>query len=269
MNGSPEAKAAEIKISFAGAEAAAALDALGLDRSDGRRRSIHFWDRPQPAAAADTAVTLPLLDRGVILRLRRDDTGRGSRPDADMTVKLRPCPALPAPWRKDREGDDWEFTVEEDRPGPAFTPVLAAALQAERDAGAAHDAERSGSLDGMLTDRHRELLGAVGLTGEGLGGLTALGPVHAVKWKQDWDGLPRAVAIEEWTVATTTTTATTATTGHGLRFLEVSVRADLSDAAEAGRLLADALRELGITPPQTGETKTRAVMTALARDLAP
>jgi hypothetical protein len=263
VNGSPEAKAAEIKISFADAEAAAALDALALHRSDGRRRSVHFWDRPQRAATPGTAVTLPLLDRGVILRLRRDDTERGSRPEADMTVKLRPCPALPAPWRKDREGDDWDFTVEEDRTGPVFTPVLAAALQAERNAGAAQAAERSGSLDGVLTDRHRELLGAVGLTGDGLGGLTALGPVNAVKWKQEWDGLPRAVAIEEWTIATA------ATTGHGPRFLEVSVHADLSDAAEAGRLLVDALRGLGIAPPQTGETKTRAVMTALARDLAP
>ncbi|MFD0267213.1 hypothetical protein ACFVGY_11530 [Streptomyces sp. NPDC127106] len=256
MTESPEAKTAEIKISFAGTEATAALGTLGLERSDGRRRSIHFWDRPQGAAAGG-AVTLPLLDRGVILRLRRDKGERGSRPEADMTVKLRPCPALPAPWRKDREGDDWEFTVEEDRTGPAFTPVLAAALQAERDAGDAHDAERSGSLDGMLVDRHRELLGAVGLTGEGLGGLTALGPVNAVRWKQEWDGLPRAVAIEEWT------------TGHDLRFLEVSVRAEVPDAAETGRLLLDTLRERGVPPPQTGETKTRAVMTALARDLAP
>ncbi|MEU2395976.1 hypothetical protein [Streptomyces sp. NPDC007369] len=259
MNASPEAEAAEIKISFAGAEAAAALGALGLDRSDGRRRSIHFWDRPQRAAAVG-AVTLPLLDRGVILRLRRDrgDADRGSRPEADMTVKLRPCPALPAPWRKDREGEDWEFTVEEDRTGPDFTPVLAAALRAERDAEAARDAERSGSLDGMLMDRHRELLAAVGLTGEGLGGLRALGPVNAVKWKQDLEGLPRAVAIEEWT-----------TTGQDLRFLEVSVRADVPDAAEAGRLLVDALRDRGIAPPRTGGTKTRAVMTALARDLVP
>ncbi|MFD7630385.1 hypothetical protein ACFV7Q_30920 [Streptomyces sp. NPDC059851] len=264
MTGPPEAKAAEIKISFAGEEVAAALDALGLDRSDGRRRSIHFWDRPQ-LVADGAAVKLPLLDdHGAILRLRRDDTDRGSRPEADMTVKLRPCPALPPPWHEDREGDDWEFTVEEDRSGPAFTPVLAAALQAERDVAAARDAERSGTLDGVLIDRHRELLGAVGLRGDGLGGLTALGPVHALKWKQDWDGLPRAVAIEEWTTGTGTGTGT----GHGLRFLEVSVRTDLSDAAEAGRLLGDALRERGITPPQTGGTKTRAVMTALARNLA-
>ncbi|MFJ8713187.1 hypothetical protein ACIRD9_08320 [Streptomyces violaceus] len=252
MTESPTATAAEIKISFAGTEAEAASDALAVDRGEGRRRAIHFWDRPQKSTR--TGVSLPLLDRGVILRLRRDHEERGSQREADMTVKLRPCPALPSPWQNDREGEHWEFTIEEDRTGPAFTPVVSASLQAERKFESVLEVER-GSLDHALMKPQLELLETVGLTEDHLEDLTALGPVHAVKWKQDWDAMPRPVAIEEWT------------TDNNLRFLEVSVRTSIAGAAEVERLLEQALRERDITLPQSGETKTRAVITALARDL--
>ncbi|MCX5380818.1 hypothetical protein [Streptomyces sp. NBC_00091] len=252
MTDFPTAEAAEIKVSFVGAEAEEAFDALELDRDDGRRRAIHFWDRPRRSAGAE--ITLPLLEQNVILRLRRDREGSGSKREADLTVKLRPCPRLPSPWLREREGEQWEFTVEEDRPGPAFKPVLAASLQAEREFEAALDAER-GSFGRLLAEPQRELLDAVGLTDGRLEDLTALGPVHAVRWKQEWDELPRTVTIEEWT------------TDDELRFLEVSVRADLEDAPEVQELLTRALRERDLTPPLTGETKTRAVMTALARTL--
>ncbi|MFF4006177.1 hypothetical protein [Streptomyces sp. NPDC001717] len=254
MRQSPTATAAEIKISFAGGEAEAAFDALELDRDEGRARVIHFWDRPKKAAGA--GVSLPLLDRGLILRLRRDEEGPDSKRKADLTVKLRPCPPLPGEWQEEREEEDWEFRAEEDRAGPAFTPVLSASLEADRKFAAALEAE-AGGLDGTLIDPQLELLEAAGTAVDDLDGLTALGPVHAVKWKQDWDGLPGSVAIEEWT------------TGNGLRFLEVSVRADLGEAAGAQDRLGEALEERGLTLPQTGETKTRTVLTALARDLKP
>ncbi|MFB6616083.1 hypothetical protein ACIGFK_06310 [Streptomyces sp. NPDC085524] len=254
MRQSPTATAAEIKISFAGGEAHAAFDALELDREEGRARVIHFWDRPKKAAGA--GVSLPLLDRGLILRLRRDEEGPDSKRNADLTVKLRPCPPLPADWQEEREEEDWEFRAEEDRAGPSFTPVLSASLEAEADFGEALEAE-AGGLDGTLIDPQLELLEAAGTAVDDLDGLTALGPVRAVKWKQDWDGLPGSVAIEEWT------------TGNGLRFLEVSLRADLGEAAGAQDRLGEALAERGLALPQTGETKTRAVLTALARDLPP
>ncbi|PWK64026.1 hypothetical protein BCL76_117103 [Streptomyces sp. CG 926] len=237
----PTATAAEIKISFAGVEAKAAFDALDLDRDEGHRRAIHFWDGPR--RAADGTVTLPLLERGVILRLRRDDEGHAAERDTDLTVKLRPCPVLPVPWRQAREGADWEFRIEEDRTGPAFTPVLSASLEAE-----------GGPPELRLVEQQRDLLDAAGLTEADLADLTALGPVRAVKWKQDWDELPGSVAIEEWR------------TDDGLRFLEVSVRSDIADAAEIQARLEQALRERDITPPPFGETKTLAVMTALAQN---
>ncbi|MFJ3876317.1 hypothetical protein ACIPW5_02515 [Streptomyces sp. NPDC090077] len=252
MEQTPTAEAAEIKVSFAGTEAAAAFDALGLDRDDGRRRSVHFWDRPTRTAGQEIA--LPLLERGVILRLRRDREGRGSKDEADMTVKLRPCPALPPPWLEEREGEEWEYRIEQDRAAPAFAPVVAASLQAEVGFAASLD-PGAGSPGRLLVEEQLELLGAAGPAAGGLDGLTALGPVHAVKWKQEWEELPRAVAVEEWT------------TEGGLRFVEVSARADLEDAADVQHLLDGALRARGLTPPPTGDTKTRTVMTALARAL--
>ncbi|WP_314245816.1 hypothetical protein [Streptomyces sp. DSM 40907] len=237
----PTATAAEIKISFAGADAKAAFDALELDRDEGSRRAIHFWDRPQ--WAADGTVTLPLLVQGVILRRRRDDEGPAPERETDLTVKLRPCPALPEPWRQDREGEGWDFKIEEDRTGPEFTPVLSASLEVE-----------GGPPELLLIEQQRELLRVAEVAEADLADLTALGPVHAVKWKEEWDELPGKVAIEEWR------------TDNGLRFLEVSVRSDVADAAEVQTQLEQALRDRGITPPPFGERKTEAVMTALARD---
>ncbi|WP_432143452.1 hypothetical protein [Streptomyces sp. bgisy084] len=257
MTQTPTATAAEIKISFSGDEVQKAARALGLKAGEGRSRTIHFWDSPEKGG---DGISLPFLDRGVIIRLRMDNEDHGSKRDTDMTVKLRPCPPLPHDWQKNRknEDEDWEFTIEEDRTGPAFTPVLSASLQADRKATEklieSALSPGHGALDHLLTKPHRDLLeDAVGLQKGDLTDLRALGPVHAVKWKQEWDMLPHPVAIEEWTT-------------RDLRFLEVSVRMSTDEAAEAEKLLERALRKRDIEPPRSGETKTRAVMTALARN---
>ncbi|TJZ54265.1 hypothetical protein FCH28_13935 [Streptomyces piniterrae] len=254
----PLAAAAEIKISFSGDEARKAARALELKSNEGRSRTIHFWDSPEKGSEG---VSLPFLGRGVIIRLRLDDEDRGAKRKGDMTVKLRPCPSLPSDWQKDLKDEDegWEFTIEEDRTGPAFTPVLSASLQADRKV-EAEIAEsvlgpEGGVLDHLLIKPHRDLLkSAVGVKKGDLADLRALGPVHAVKWKQEWDGLPRPVAIEEWITG-------------ALRFLEVSVRTSTAEAAEAEELLVRTLRERDVEPPRFGETKTKAVLTALARTL--
>ncbi|MFE7245947.1 hypothetical protein [Streptomyces sp. NPDC057580] len=259
MTQTPTATATEIKISFSANEARKAACALELQGGEGHSRTIHFWDSPRKGS---DGIALPFLDRGVILRLRLDDEDHGSKRESDMTVKLRPCPPLPPDWQKNLkdEDEDWEFRIEEDRTGPAFTPVLAASLQADRKVEAeviesALGSER-GALDHLLSKPHRDLLeDAVGLKKGDLTDLRALGPVYAVKWTQNWETLPRPVVIEEWTT-------------KALRFLEVSVRTSTADAAEAAKLLEQALRKRNVEPPRSGETKTRAVMSALARDLA-
>lgn len=71
----PTATAAEIKISFVGAEAGTAFDALELDREEGRSRAVHFWDRPVESAGG--AIALPLLDRGSSCACAGTRPGRG------------------------------------------------------------------------------------------------------------------------------------------------------------------------------------------------
>ncbi|MEV7392524.1 hypothetical protein [Streptomyces sp. NPDC091215] len=252
------AMAAEIKISFSGAEARRAIAALGLQGGEGRRRTIYFCDSPRKGG---DGISLPFLKLGVIFRLRVDSEDHGVRREMDMTVKLRPCPPLPPEWQKDLRDEDegWEFKIEEDRTGPAFRPLLSASLQADRKADeelveSALRPER-GALDELLTKPHRHLLRDAVALGKGdLKGLRALGPVRAVRWKQDWDTLPHSVAIEEWTV-------------KDLHFVEVSVRADIADAIRTEELLAQTLRSRGVDLPRTGEMKTQLVLTALARDL--
>ncbi|MGW1781859.1 hypothetical protein ACWCQQ_22330 [Streptomyces sp. NPDC002143] len=253
------ATAAEIKISFSGDEARDATAALELQSDKGRSRTIYFWDSPRKGSEG---ISLPFLDRGVIFRLRLDDRDHGSKLETEVTVKLRPCPPLPPAWQKNLEGEDedWKFTIEEDRTGPAFTPVLAASLQAEREVEAqlVESVLRSerGALDQLLIKPHRHLLkDVVGLEGDDLKDLRALGPVRAVKWKPGWEALPGPVVIEEWTT-------------KNLRFLEVSVRTSMADATKTQKLLEQALRKRNVEPPPVGESKTQAVMTALAHDLA-
>ncbi|MFG2494314.1 hypothetical protein ACGFSD_25165 [Streptomyces caniferus] len=257
MTETPTATAAEIKIGFSGDEARKAACALELQGGEGRSRTVHFWDGPRKG---DDGIALPFLDRGVIFRLRVEDGDHGSKRETSMTVKLRPCPRLPPDWRKNRKDEDgaWDFTIEEDRTGPAFTPVVSASLQADRkvEAKLVESAlgPGPGGLVPLLAKPHRHLLeDAAGLKQGDLTELRALGPVYTVKWKQDWGTLP--VVIEEWIT-------------KDLRFLEVSVRTSTADAAEAEKLLEQALRERNVAPQRRGETKTRAVLTVLARDLA-
>lgn len=117
------ATAAEIKVGFSGDAARKAACALELQGGEGRSRTLYFWDSP---GKGGDGISLPFLDRGVIFRLRLEDGDHGSKRETDMTVKLRPCPRLPPGWRKNRKDEDgaWDFTIEEDRTGPAFTPVV-------------------------------------------------------------------------------------------------------------------------------------------------
>ncbi|WP_431676895.1 hypothetical protein [Kitasatospora sp. KL5] len=250
----PAAETAEIKISFAGTEAAAAAGALVLDPDRGRRRRLHFWERLDGRPASGPAATppaLPLLERGVVLRLRRDTSANGGAAEADLTVKLRPCPALPRRWQTADRGKHWEYAVEEDLTGPAYQAVTAASLRIELSPAEARRAEHS-PVRRTLTGRQHQLLEHAGVTGDDLRGLTALGPVDTVKWELRWSEVAEPVAVEEWTTRT------------NLRFLELSVRTGADAAADVQAQLARALLARNVPLPQFGQTKTRAVLIALA-----
>jgi hypothetical protein len=230
--------AVEIKVNFTGARADAALTVLGL-RGDGERRQIYFCED------LTGHTTLPLLDDGVILRVRRTPDGD------DVTVKLRPCDRarLVPPWTEMRKEGKHSFRLEEDWSGTR--QVLAASLVAARD---------SGRLDGALagragprplfSSRHRRFLTDCAAVHVRYDRLSVLGPVQARKWDTvGWSGFD--VAAERWVIA-------------DLDFLELSLRVPPEAAAATQEDFATALRGAGLDSDPAQETKTRLVLQRLA-----
>ncbi len=231
----------EIKVTVSDAQVDRALRLLDL--GDQSRLAIWFYDD------LTTGVRLPLLQAGLILRVRLKDSGRGG----DATVKLRPCRAsqLAGQWF-DREGDDeLELRAEEDWAGTRR--VLAASAQADVSAAtAAQVRAASPPPAGLLTADQAAYLAECASLRVDLRGLTALGPIAATRWKSvrgpGLDGLE--LRAERWTV-------------RGLDFLELSVKCDLDEAPQRQRDVESALAAAGLEQSPDQETKTRRVLEAL------
>jgi hypothetical protein len=231
----------EIKVTVADAQVDHALGVLDLE--DESRQAVWFFDD------ATTGVHLPLLEAGLVLRVRVKDSGRG-----DVTVKLRPCRAsqLAGEWFDRETGDDLELRAEEDWAGARR--VLAVSAQADVGASVAGRV-RAGApppADLLSTDQASYAAACAPLRVD-LRGLTALGPIAATRWKKaggpGLDGMD--LRAERWTV-------------RGLDFLELSVRAGLDDAERRQRDLEDALGALGIAQSPDQETKNRRVLEVLS-----
>ena len=76
--------AVEVKLNIAPEHVAAALERLGIDR-EGSRREIYFAEDPQ-----SDGNRLPLLDGGVVLRVRRAPDGK-----IDWTGEASALQAIP------------------------------------------------------------------------------------------------------------------------------------------------------------------------------
>jgi hypothetical protein len=231
----------ELKVTLSGG-VDEALARLGLDQPGEVRRIGFLEDLRHPAHP------LPLLEAGIILRVREGD-------DDDSTVKFRPT--VPSQVR-DADQDDDDIAIEEDWAGPRRT--LAASCRARFDAGRIA-AARAGDepLRRLFTDEQRRYLayGAHDVAVD-LDELTLLAPIDARRWKGVAVGDPDHPAVaERWTVG-------------DLDFLELSLRIETTgtgrDAEQAGRALTDALIERGLAVPSGAqETKTRTVLEFLAR----
>src|SRR5262245_17998121 len=109
----------EIKINLAEDELGRAIDTLNL--GDGEPMKLWFYEDLTPG------VRLPLLEAGLIIRIRTKNGGR----DGDSTIKLRPCrySQLSRGWLETESTSDLEFRIEEDR--SATRRVVAASLQTD------------------------------------------------------------------------------------------------------------------------------------------
>jgi hypothetical protein len=233
----------EIKATVGAEQVQVARHALALSGGDGRRRRIYFCE---DVAGAHGPAALPLLDNGIILRLRQN---KGSKDDS--TVKLRPFDQarLTPRWRHARTRDGWEFKVEGDWVGDRH--VVAASLVADQDqvqeVGRGQAPPRrafSAEQEQFLSDCARVRVD--------LDGLRVLGPVDAVRWKDVRLGGFEAVA-EQWDVDR-----------GALRFLELSILVDPAQAVEAQRSFTDLIAAKGLESDTRQETKTRMVLEHLA-----
>lgn len=237
----------EIKVTVASTASGAgavsdAIAALSLGVPDGHR-AIWFLEDCTPGLPT----ALPLLDAGVVLRLRQEAGG-----EDDSTVKLRPCrrSQLAPKWQTPDKGPGWKYRIEEDWAGTNQT-LAASCLSNLVDGRLAAAIEGTAGWDSVFHSKQQDYLVDCSDLRVNLGGLVALGPISADKW----DGLTiveQEVAAERWTVGE-------------LDFLELSIREDDGREKAVGtqkRFIA-ALRDRGM-PVLEGQTKTRTVLEHLA-----
>ena len=233
----------EIKVTLAGAQTRAAVEALHLPvRPDWR---IYFCEDVTPGTSSAT----PLLDLGVVLRAREKGDGRD-----DTTVKLRPCrrSQLTDAWLateqgKAQNGDDWEIKVEAD--WSAERRVLAASCSVERGRSVVHDGGGDvRSAEVLFSPVQVAFLRDCAGGHVTLGVLSVLPPVRATRWKEV-AAAPHALEVraERWTV-------------DHLDFLELSVVSDLDDAAAKQTALVGFVESLDLTVDEQSTSKTEQVL---------
>ncbi|MFJ9588564.1 hypothetical protein [Streptomyces acidicola] len=292
----PRLDSVEIKVTFSGADAAAATLALAPDHG-GARRHVYFCEAlsrspyghlpyggvpygrvpdgrvpSEGEASASSPYTgetlarsratpgqLPLLDAGVTLRLRAW-SGRGV--GGDVTAELRPCrrSRLSERWLDFRAQGPDSFRLAADWTGERRALAACFASDCGR---TAVEAVTSGSkpLATAFSDRQRAFLAECADAPVGFGDLDILGPVHTV----DWTGVRlnhHEVTLEYWTLP-----GDEADTP--LEWFEVSERVAPEGAEVVQASLMALLHGRGLEPDLSQGTRTRRVLETLAaRDAA-
>jgi len=222
----------EIKLNVEAPQIAKAMQAFGIEETEGKDRDIWFGEILD---GRDGPIALPLSARGVILRVRTKGNG------GDCTLKLRgPDGCLDvAAWRKrtDEFGD--AAKVEGDWAGRR---LVSASLDHDLDDDARAAMDGPAPVAASLLSEQQRLLAHELLVP--LEPVTLLGPIAARKWK-----LGGGVEAELWTV-------------DGLRFLEISRVTD--DPEQAQRELEQRARDGGVDLDPHPVTKTTRVLQHLA-----
>jgi hypothetical protein len=222
----------EIKLNVVAPDVEKAMQVFGIKPDKGKDRRIWFGE---VLGGADGPAALPLLGRGVILRVR------AKKNSGDVTLKLRgPDGCLDvAAWRTRTAGLDAK--IEGDW---AARRLVSGSLDADlSDAGRAALDHAAPVVGDLLSAAQRTLATELLLP---LTAVTLLGPVAAKKWEPDHDG---DVAAELWEV-------------DDLRFLEISVVTD-DDPEKAQDVLRKRAADAGLTVDE-GEPKTTMVLRRLA-----
>jgi hypothetical protein len=233
----PGVDGVEIKVTLAAELVERGRQAFRIGLAQAEPRSIWFAERP---VRQGDSVELPLLSRGVIIRIRQREGE-----DDDATLKLRGPEGCIDPdlWRERTTSFSKRAKLEGDWVGERH--LLSASLDGKIDEGRIEEvvAEQPQQVRRLLSEAQEALADELLLP---LAEVQLLGPVRAKKWKPGMGELGD-VAAELWEV------------GERLRFLELSVLAKDDPLGQQQRL--DELvgsHSLEVDPE--AETKTRAVL---------
>lgn len=230
----------EIKVTLSGVEAGNAVTELEL--SDGQEWQILFCEDVSVGVAPST----PLLDLGVVLRIRRKSGRKG-----DTTVKLRPCrwSQLSEEFFTNDKSDRRELKIEADWSGPKRT--LAAALTADWDDDrVAETFAGHRSAASLFEKGQRRFLDQCGAGRVNLDAVTVLAPVAATRWKEAsasvW-GRDLSYRAERWII-------------DDIDFLELSIVSDPANAEDDQAALHQFVAERSLASDQSQENKTQRVV---------
>lgn len=234
-----KADRAELKISFRSTQVPTVRRQLDLD-PQGKMGDVFFLED------LTIGVGLPLLEAGVILRIRKARSGA-----VKTTVKLRPARAsqLEARWIEPAAG----LRLEQDR--GLSQAVLAASLdgQVEKEA---FELVQSGAepVHTLFNPAQHDLLADCSPLRINIDQLQLVGPITSERW-EDIRLAPfddAEIEVERWAA-------------EGLEFIEVSAKVRDVDGAGAAQLrLGAALGGLGLIPHSSRQTKTGQMLEHLA-----
>jgi len=231
------ADSVELKLTVPESHQRSTIAALELDPLEAQIRQVFFFDTPE----------LDLDAHGVVARARRIQ-GKG----ADSIVKLRPVIPAELPEELRRSG---AFRIEVDALPGGF--VCSGALKGTPDAADVR-AAASGKLPlrKLFSKEQRQLYAAHAPDGIGLDDLTVLGPIFVLKLRFFPPSLGRKLVAEMWLYP------------DGSRILELSTRAETTDAFQVAAEVRAFLVEHGVDLSGEQETKTRKALEYFARERA-
>jgi hypothetical protein len=231
------ADSVELKLTVPEPHQRSTAAALGLDPLQAQIRQVFFFDTPKLALDA----------KGVVVRARRIQ-GKG----ADSVVKLRPVTPSELPEDLRRSG---AFRVEVDALPGGF--VCSATLKGSPDP---DDVLRATSgnlpLRKLFSKEQRQFYASHAPEGVALNELTVLGPIFVLKLRLDPPELGRRLVAEMWIYP------------DGSRILELSTRAETSEAFQVAAEARAFLLERGVDLSGEQETKTRKALRYFTRAAA-
>jgi len=226
----------EIKITVTKNDEQRAYDALELGRRDAARRDIYFFDTPE----------LTLNKAGVVIRARaiEDD-------DHDSVVKIRPV-------EPDKVDDKWReadgFKIEADAVGDKVVKSASFKKKQKKDA-IEKVAKGEDPISELFSKKQKAFMAEFYDGPVGMGDLTVLGPVKALRADIERAGMAYELTAEYWTLP------------DDSHLLEVSIKCPPDEAVVARQVFEAFLGGHGLDPNGAQATKTGLALKGLVEQL--